>query len=118
MSNGKVRKITVKIIPSGSPDVVSYNFYWVAAGNTLDLDNYDGKIDLGKPATQADGKMHIDVASLKDSSGNPIFTDGVYDIGATAVDDAGNESAMSRKLGVPFDFVVPDAPGPIEVVVI
>jgi branched-chain amino acid transport system substrate-binding protein len=33
-----------------------------------------------------------------------------------AVDGAGNESEISKKLDVPFDFVAPDAPSEVEVV--
>ena len=41
--------------------------------------------------------------------------DGTYNIGITAIDDAGNESSMSIVEGVALDFVAPDPPGPIAV---
>jgi hypothetical protein len=107
----KVRSVTLKAKPSGSPDVVSYNLYYVDTGNVLDHNS--PKIDLGMPAVNPDdGKMHIDVSTLG------VFTDDRYDIGMTAVDDAGNESEMVKKLDVPFDFVAPDAPTDLEVVVV
>jgi hypothetical protein len=106
----KIRSVILRIKPSGSADVVSYNLYYVDTGNVLDYNS--PKVNLGNPPTDPDtGKMHIDVSALG------VFTDGVYDIGATAVDDVGNESAMAKKLEVPFDFVAPDAPSELEVVV-
>jgi hypothetical protein len=110
-----VKSVTVKITPSASPDVIGYNFYYVSAGGTLD--HSAPKVSLGLPAVDpGDGKMHIDVSTLKDDTGAALFTDGRYDIAATAVDDAGNESDMVVKLDVPFDFVAPDAPADLEVV--
>jgi hypothetical protein len=106
----KVRKVTLKFNPSGSPDVVSYNLYHVDTGNVLDYNS--PKVDLGKPDPDPDsGKIHVDVSALG------VFTDGRYDIGVTAVDDAGNESSMAVKNDVPFDFVAPDAPSELEVAV-
>jgi hypothetical protein len=80
----KVRSVTLKATPSGSPDVVSYNLYYVDTGGILDYNS--PKADLGKPDVDPDdNKMHIDVSTLTDGSGNPVFTDGRYDIGMTAV---------------------------------
>ena len=42
--------------------------------------------------------------------------EGKYDIGVTAMDLVGNESAMSVLYGVTLDFVAPDAPGPLRIV--
>jgi len=106
----KVRSINLVAKPSGSPDVVSYNLYYVDTGGTLN--HSSPKVDLGLPAVDPDtGKMKVDVSTLG------VFTDGRYDIGLVAVDDAGNESEMAVKLDVPFDFVAPDAPSELEVVV-
>jgi len=43
-------------------------------------------------------------------------TDGVYNLGITAVDDAGNESSFSLINDVPLDFLAPDAPGEITII--
>ena len=98
----KVREVKVRFKPSGSPDVVNYKMYYTDAGAILDYSSLF--VDLGSPAPEADGFVRVDIAKLG------IFTDGRYDIGLVAVDDAGNESAMDKVLDVPFDFVAPDAP--------
>lgn len=107
----KVRAINITFPPSGSPDVVGYKMYYVDAGQPLDYNSPN--VSLGNPAVGSeDGKIRVDVAIIG------VFSDGRYDVGIVAVDDAGNESSMSKLMDVPFDFVAPDAPGTVEVEVI
>ncbi len=94
----KIKDAVLNIPPSGSPDVVGYKLYiqQTPAAVTYDSEAFD----LGNVAS-------IDLATL------PGFTtrDGVYNIGVAAIDDAGNESSMSKLNDVPLDFVAPDPPG-------
>ena len=106
----KVRSINITFPPSGSLDVVEYRMYYVDAGEILDYDSPN--VSLGKPDADTDGKIRVDIANIG------VFSDGRYDIGVVAVDDAGNESSMSTMMDVPFDFVAPDAPGIVEVEVV
>ena len=96
----KVKKATISFAPSGSPDVVGYKLYMTQAPDAVDYNVQS--FDLGN-ATE------IDLSTL------PGMTtmDGVYNIGVTAVDDAGNESSMQILEGVALDFVAPDPPGQI-----
>jgi hypothetical protein len=104
-----IKEVTLKFTPSQATDVVGYKLYYVPQGQTL---NYDSPfIDLGNPAVGDDGKVAVQVGELP----NFQASDNVFSLGVTAVDDAGNESAMSTA-DVTLDFTAPDAPGPIEVV--
>ena len=107
----KERRLVVPI--SGSPDVVGYRMYFVIAGQVLDRTAM--YIDLPSVVPDEKGEMRFNAADLKNPDGSNVFTDGRYDIGIVSVDDAGNESSMSTLLDVPFDFVAPDAPGPIRI---
>ena len=99
----KIRKVSYCFSPSGSPDVMSYKLYYVETGQALDYNA--PSVDLGNPAPANDGMIWIDLAALN------VFTqDTTYDFGVVAVDDVGNESAMLREVGVPFDLIAPDAP--------
>ena len=107
----KIKSVTLRFVPSGSPDVVEYKLYYEKVGTDVTHDSES--VTLGNPDPDATtGKIHIDVSALG------VFTDGRYNIGIAAVDDAGNESALSKKADVPFDFIAPDAPGEIQVVAI
>jgi len=106
----RVRSVNLVFPPSGSPDVTGYKMYYVNTGEVLDYDS--PVIDLGMPPVGADGDMRVDVSLIG------VLTDGSYDLGFTSVDDAENESSMSTLLNVPFDFVAPDAPGPVRVEII
>ena len=99
----KVKDMILTFPPSGSSDVVGYKLYVQEAPDPV---GYDSDFyELGN-VTQ------IDIATL------PGMTtkDGVYNIGVTAVDDAGNESSFSTIDNVPLDFVAPDPPGPLSFV--
>jgi len=104
-----IKEVIVKFPPSASEDVTGYKMYYVPQGQTLDYSS--NTIDLGLPATGTDGKIAASVSELP----NFQAADDTFSIGITAVDDAGNESAMSTA-DVTLDFTAPDAPGPIEIV--
>ena len=53
----------------------------------------------------------VDLSTLPGMTSN----DGVYNLGVTAIDDAGNESSMSRAENVPLDFAAPDSPGALVI---
>ena len=110
----KVRSIRIRFRPSGSPDVLSYKMYYIEHDPTgVDtLDYSSPSVDLGLPVADADGYIRVDVSTLG------LFSDGRYDFGIVAVDDAGNESSMTTILDYPFDFVAPDAPTDLAVEVI
>ena len=97
-----VKDVTLSFPASGSPDVASYNMYVEEAPNAVAYDSE--KFDLGNNTT-------IDLATLTGMT----TKDGVYNLGITAVDDAGNESSMSVIADVALDFVEPDPPGAITI---
>jgi len=103
----KLQPAILRFPPSGSPDVVTYKLYMELEGVGLTYDSQS--YDIGNNIV--DGMVVVDLATV------PGMTslDGVYDIGVTAVDDAGNESSMSTKDSVPLDFTPPDPPGQLEI---
>lgn len=105
----KVKPKTMSFPPSPSADVVSYKLYVVPTGQPLDYDSPFEDIGV-PPDLNADGKLDVDLGGLNIAQ----TIDGVYDMGLVAVDDVGNESAMSIATGVSLDFIAPDAPGPLE----
>lgn len=99
----KVKQTILKFPASASPDVVGYRLY--VAPNDQELNYSSPSFDLGN-------NTEIDIATLDGMT----TIDGVYKIGVTAIDDAGNESSMSQAEGVPLDFSAPDAPGALEII--
>lgn len=85
---------------SDSPDVVGYKLYVEESPNEVTYESES--FDLGNNTT-------IDLTSIDGMT----TRDGVYNIGVTAVDDAGNESSMSKATDVPLDFLAPNPPGEI-----
>ena len=113
-----VKGTILAITPSTSPDVTGYKLYMVDESLPLARDE-NGAVpgaqvfDLVDPEPdEGDGQMRWDLAKLPGMTTN----DGVYNLGVAAVDDAGNESSFLEILGVPLDFVAPNAPtnGAIE----
>ena len=98
---------TLKFAASPSPDVVGYRLYIEPMPDEVTYSSES--VDLGNPVND-EGFVVIDLASL------PEFTtkDGRFNIGVTSVDDADNESSMSKAYDVPLDFVAPDPPGVLE----
>ena len=105
-----VKKVTLSFPPSGSPDVVGYKLYMVEAPAKVDGIDENGNYmsasyDLGNTT-------EVDLSTLPGMTSN----DGIYNLGVTAIDDAGNESSMSILNDVPLDFVFPDPPGELVIV--
>lgn len=100
----------LKFKPSQSPDVASYNLYYKAHEDAVPLtvDNSIDVIDLGKPAPETDGFIHIELNVLPALSA----LDGLYDLGVAAVDDAGNISPLLVQglANINLDFLVPSPP--------
>ena len=97
-----VKVVTISFPPSASPDVVGYKLYVEEAPNTVSYDS--ASVDLGVETT-------VDLSTVAGMS----TRDGVYNLGITAVDDAGNESSMSVANDVALDFTEPDPPGVISI---
>jgi len=115
---------TIKFPPSSSPDVVGYRLYLEEAPNEV---TYDSEfIDLGNPVDPS-GLVVVDLTQFSElTTKDGVYNigtqfselttkDGVYNIGITAIDDAGNESSMSKASDVPLDFVAPDPPGALVI---
>ncbi|WP_319406188.1 hypothetical protein [uncultured Desulfosarcina sp.] len=98
----KVKTVTLSFPPSGSPDVSGYRLYMEEAPNAVGYDSPSW--DLGNVTS-------IDLSTLDGMT----TRDGIYNIGITAKDSAGNESSMSKMEGVTFDLVAPDPPGQIVI---
>lgn len=106
-----VKSRVLRFPPSPSTDVVKYKLYIEPTAQPSKLSYQSGGMDLGLPQADTDGRLMVDLGGV-----DVLRTfDGIYDIGVTAVDDAGNESEMSIINGVSLDFFAPDAPGPLEV---
>jgi len=98
----KVKNVTLSFPASGSIDVVGYKLYMEAVPTEVSYESQS--FDLGNATT-------VDMSSLPGIT----TTDGVYNLGISAVDDAGNESSFSLINDVPLDFLAPDAPGEITI---
>ena len=98
---------TLKFKASPSPDVVSYKMYIEESPTEVTYDSES--IDLGNPVNP-DGYVEVDLTKISELT----TKDGKYNIGIVSVDEAGNESSMSKAADVPLDFVAPDPPGALE----
>lgn len=106
-----VKDMVMKFPPSGSPDVVGYKMYMEPMPNLVNRGSFG--VYLGMPPIDlADQQMWVNLAELSDLP----TTDGNYNIGVVAIDDAGNESSFTKADNVPLDFVAPDAPGELTFV--
>jgi hypothetical protein len=98
----KVKQIKLSFPASDSPDVVGYKLYIEEVPTEI---TYDSKFfDLGNNTS-------VDISTLEGMTDR----DGVYNLGVTAVDDAGNESSFSLINNVPLDFLAPNLPGAIVI---
>lgn len=93
----------MQLFPSGSPDEVGMRIRIVPTGDPEPAQSF--------PYFEVtpDGYVDIDLNTIAGE------IDGVYDIYANAVDDAGNEGASVVATGVPLDSVVPGAPAGVEI---
>lgn len=103
----ETKKIVLRFSPSASPDVTSYYLYYEDESQVLS--HQSPRISLGKPPVNANGVIEIDIATLEFAEGS---IDGHFNLGISAVDDAGNESALLTEglEDVALDFVAPDPP--------
>lgn len=99
----KVKNVTLEFPASGSPDVVGYKLYIQPVPDPVTYESIS--VDLGNSTSIV----------LNEVAGMPT-TDGIYNLGVTAVDDAANESSMSLLNEVPLDFTAPDAPGALGLI--
>jgi len=100
----QVQSMQLRFDRSDSPDVTGYRLYYAQAP---EQPNYDSSwIDLGNGEDPDSEQMVIDLATLDGMT----TLDGIYNLGITALDDAGNKSSMERLNEVPFDFLAPNPP--------
>ena len=98
----KVKSVVVKFPASPSPDVLEYRPYMAEAPNAVGYDS---------PAFDLGNVTELDLSAIEGMTSK----DGVYNLGITAVDDAGNVSSMSLAENVAINFAAPDPPGVIVV---
>jgi len=99
----KASKI-LKIVRGDALDIATHRLYIEPSPNAV---TYASQMfELGS----ADEIDLSTIAGMED-------IDGVFNLGVTSVDDAGNESTSMTKLNdVPLDFVPPDPPKQISIV--
>ena len=97
-----VKKVILSFESSTSPDVVGYKLYMETSPSLVTYSSTS--FDLGNNLT-------VDLSTLPGMT----TTDGVYNLGISAVDDAANESSFSLIDNVPLDFLAPNAPGAITI---
>lgn len=99
----KVKTLKLKFDGSSSADVVGYKLYVEEAPNAV---SYTSKsFDLGNRT----------VVPLEELPGIGAL-DGTYNLGLTAVDDAGNESDLQVLENIALDFFAPAAPTNFDVI--
>jgi len=98
---GRVRKKRIRWEPSGAGEITGYKLYW----------SKDAPVDYSSPSAYLGNVTEV---ILPD--GVPSFPGitGEVNLGITAIDSAGNESAM---IGITtrLNFTIPEAPTKIEV---
>jgi hypothetical protein len=92
----KIRKYRLSWNASESTDVSNYKFYYDT--NPLSYDSPN--VNVGNVT---------EIFIPNDVPDFPLV-DGIYNLGVSAVDDAGNESDMAVINEFPFDLVAPNAP--------
>jgi hypothetical protein len=105
MSN-LLKQVHLTFTKSGSPDVVGYALYIEEAPNPASFNSQ--RFDLGNPPDDGSGKIDVLLSELPGID----TKDGVYNLGISAVDDAGNESSLLTDGldNIALDFVAPDPP--------
>lgn len=98
----KILSTKLAFAPSESADVVGYKLYVAKDPEPV---NYDSpSFDLGT-------KTEVYISALPGIN----QLDGVYNLGVTSVDDAGNESDMQIVEKVPLDFFAPAPVGALTI---
>ncbi len=93
---GRIKKKIVRWQPSVSVDVRSYRLYWSEVG---EVSYHSDHADLG----------HVTEIILPDDIPSFPLVEGDIEFGVTAINNAGNESDITR-LTLHLNFRVPDAP--------
>jgi hypothetical protein len=99
----KIKSRTLSFPGSDSPDVVGYKLY---------IEDVAVELTYASPSFALGMETRVDLSTIAADK------DGVFNIGVTAVDDAGNESDMSVLNNVPLDFMAPNLPGAVTVEVV
>lgn len=98
---GRIRQKRIRWEPSASKDVIGYRLYW----------SRDTKVDYDSD--------HVDLGSVTEAilphgvPSFPLFA-GEIKLGISALDSAGNESAITE-IAAFFNFLVPEAPEAIAI---
>jgi hypothetical protein len=97
---GKIKSRKVRWEPSSTPDV-KYRLYWSIGGG---VDYHSDHADVGN------------VTEINLPNGVPLFplTSGRFELGISAINEAGNESELT-KATVHVNFTVPEAPKSLRV---
>lgn len=98
----KVLSTRISFPPSPSEDVVGYKLY---------LEEYPSPVSYDSRAFHLGNKTDVIISTLPGLD----IVDGAYNLGITAVDDAGNESDMKTIENVALDFFAPAACGDISI---
>ena len=98
----KIKGVKISFPASESPDVVGYKMYMAESPDP---------VGYNSPSWDLGNVTEVDLSTLEGMT----TKDGVYNLGVVAIDDAGNESSMSKLDGVAIDFVAPDPPGSVVV---
>ncbi len=98
---GRIRKKRIRWEPSGVGGVTGYKLYW----------SKEGPVNYGSPSAELG---HVTEVILPDGVPSFPLISGQVNLGITAVDSAGNESAMIE-ITTHLNFTTPQAPSRIEV---
>jgi hypothetical protein len=92
--------------------VTGYRLYWSPAETPVDYTspNHDFVAADLPDDPNSPGKKILDLTGVDAMQ----TLDGTYNLGLTAIDDAGNESGMSVLSGIGLDFVAPAPPTDLE----
>jgi Tfp pilus assembly protein PilZ len=97
---GKIRNRKIRWEPSSTPNV-KYRLYWSIGG---DVDYHSDHADVG----------NVSEVTLPNDIPLFPFTSGKFELGISAINEAGNESELT-KATVHVDFTVPEAPKDLRV---
>ena len=98
----KVKDVTMSFPASGSPDVVGYKLY---------IEEVPADVSYTSQAFDLGNNTSVNLSTLQGMT----TQDGMFNLGVTAIDDAGNESSMTVINNVPLDFEAPNPPGEITI---